>query len=115
MPFKMPTDRRPRRLPWYPHLGPNQVQPHFQDGGNCLNQPHVVARPLKTPRLSAQHMHATQLNAFKVEYVGPLTDSPEALQPPEPPEGNSWLEYYTQHGLAKLSEAQSTKAVRCKT
>ncbi|KAJ7228280.1 hypothetical protein GGX14DRAFT_384779 [Mycena pura] len=72
--------------------------------------PEPVARPLKTPRLSAQHKYATQPNAFKIEYVGPLADSPEALQLPEPPEGKSWLDYYTQHGLAKLSEAQSSKA-----
>jgi hypothetical protein len=81
------------------------------DGGNRHNQ---LPRPLKTPRRSTQHTHATQPGpvAFKIEYAGPLK---EELQPPEPPEGNSWLEYYTQHGLAKLSEAQSTKAVRCET
>ncbi|KAJ7197624.1 hypothetical protein GGX14DRAFT_402549 [Mycena pura] len=72
--------------------------------------PEPAARPLKTPRLSAQHKYATQPNAFKIEYVGPLAGSPEALQLPEPPEGKSWLDYYKRHGLAKLSEAQSSKA-----
>ncbi|KAJ7201025.1 hypothetical protein GGX14DRAFT_400225 [Mycena pura] len=74
------------------------------------SEPEPVARPLKTPRLSAKHKYATQPNTFKIEYVGLLADSPEALQLPEPPEGKSWLDYYKQHELETLSEAQSSKA-----